>query len=389
MELRPMRSWIHHSRGKVLRQAETKRAALGLFEDMFTRQGFEGRDAHMYRRHEPTAWKRADKDAQPYDFDGQVVEPTDLRQADGLPLRLFHNDDVSVWVSRRGADMPYSVRNADGDELYFVHDGTGTFYTEFGPIPYEPGDYVLLPKGTTYRIRPTGPVNYFLIFESPEELGFADTGTHGRRAPFDPDLLFVPTPQLDEHGDGRNEEGEWPVRIKSRGEYTSVYYEFDPIDVEGWKGDLFPFKLNIRDYRPIMSDRIHLMPSAYAVFATPDFMVGNLLPRPYESAEDVEVIPGYHRNVDYDEFTFLHNGTVMGLDVAKASISLVPRGRHHGFPDDYQEVLRKTVKPGDRLDYEIVFLDTLQPLTPSQELWDTQRKGEHFFEGGRESGDAQ
>ncbi|MGP4088257.1 homogentisate 1,2-dioxygenase [Streptomyces sp. KR55] len=296
---------------------------------------------------------------------------------------------MSIWVSRRSANMPYSVRNADGDELYFVHEGTGTFYTEFGPIPYEPGDYVLLPKGTTYRIRPAVPENYFLIVESTEELGFADIGPFGRRAPFDPTLLYVPSPALDELGDGRNEDGEWPVRIKSQNEYSSVYCEFDPIDVEGWKGDLFPFKLNIRDYRPVMSDRIHLMPSAYAVFATPSFMVGNLVPRPYETAPDAELVPAVHRNMDYDEFTFVHRGPVMGLDVAHAGMSLVPRGRHHGFPEQMQKELRKNFKPGDRNEMQIVFVDTLRPLPPSPELLDTRRKGEHFFEGGRGRSDAQ
>ncbi|MGP4088256.1 hypothetical protein [Streptomyces sp. KR55] len=78
-----MRSWIHHSRGKVLRQAETTRDELGLHEDMLTRQGFEGRDAHLYRRNEPIAWKRAEEGAEAYDFDGEAVEPTDLTQADG------------------------------------------------------------------------------------------------------------------------------------------------------------------------------------------------------------------------------------------------------------------------------------------------------------------
>ncbi|MET8406124.1 homogentisate 1,2-dioxygenase [Streptomyces sp900116325] len=384
MELRPMRSWIHHSRGKVLRQAGAGRDALpDLHEDMITRQGFEGRDSHLYRRNEPTNWKRVQDDADHLDFDGQLLEPADLTDADGGPIRLLHNPDVSIWVSRRSANMTYSARNADGDELYFVHEGTGTFYTEFGPIPYEPGDYVLVPKGVTYRIRPAGPVNYFMIVESIEELGFADIGSHGRRAPFDPALLYVPTPKLDELGDGRNEDGEWPVRIKSRGEYNSAFYDFDPIDVEGWKGDLFPFKINIRDFRTIMSDRIHLMPSAYAIFATPSFLVGNMLPRPFESAPDSEPFPPYHRNMDYDEFTFFHRGTAMSLPIPLGSISLVPRGLHHGIPAEVMENFKKTMKPGDHLDMAIIIVDTLRPLIPTPEVQATRRRGQHYSQVGR------
>ncbi|MEV5146929.1 homogentisate 1,2-dioxygenase [Streptomyces sp. NPDC052727] len=376
-----MRSWIHHSRGKVLRQAGVARHELGLHEDMLTRHGFEGRDAHLYRRHEPTDWKRADGSGSHLDIDGRLLEPTDLTDAGGNPLRLFHNSDVSISTSRRSANMTYSARNADGDELYFVHQGTGTFYTEFGPIPYEPGDWVLLPKGVTYRIRPTGPVNYFLITETTEELGFADIGPVGRRAPFDPALLYVPSPALDDLGDGRNEAGEWPVRVKFLGEYTTAYYDFDPIDAEGWKGDLFPFKINIRDFRPITSDRIHIMPSAHSIFATPSVVVGNFLPRPLESAPDAEQLPPYHRNMDYDEFLFTHNGTALGLPMAPASLSLTPRGLHHGLPATVAEEIRKNIKPGDFADFEFIFVDTRRTLTPTPEARALKRAGDQLREG--------
>ncbi|MFE5036956.1 homogentisate 1,2-dioxygenase [Streptomyces sp. NPDC056683] len=382
MDIRPMRSWIHHSRGTVLRQAGVARHEVGdLHEDMLTRHGFEGRDAHLYRRNEPTAWKRAEGSGNHLDIDGRLLEPSDLTHANGGPLRLFHNPDVSIWVSRRSANMTYSARNADGDELYFVHEGTGAFYTEFGPIPYEPGDYVVMPKGVTYRIRPTGPVNYFLIVETTEELGFADIGPLGRRAPFDPALLYVPSPALDELGDGRTEDGEWPVRIKLQGEYTSAFYDFDPIDAEGWKGDLFPFKINIRDFRPITSDRIHLMPSAHSIFATSTVVVGNLLPRPLEAAPDAEQFPPYHRNMDYDEFMFTHSGTALGLPIAPASVSLTPRGLHHGLPTSVEEELRKNIKPGDRADFEFIFVDTAQSLTPTPEAQAKKREEQIFRVG--------
>ena len=384
MELTPMRSWIQHSRGKVLRQAGVGRGLLGgLHEDMITRHGFEGRDAYLYRRNEPTNWADVEEGAENHEFDGRLLEPTDLAHAGGGPMRLFHNSDVSIWVSRRSANMTYSSRNADGDELYFVHEGTGIFYTEFGPIPYEPGDYVLLPKGVTYRIRPAGPVNYFLIVESVEELAFAGIGTLGRRAPFDPTLLYVPSPELDELGDGHDDNGEWPVRVKIQNEYTSVFYEFDPIDVEGWTGDLFPFKINIRDYRPITSDRIHIMPSAYAIFATPGFVVGNFVPRPVEGATDVEPYPPYHRNVDYDEFTFYHKGTALGLPVVPASMSLIPRGLHHGLPADLKDEVLKNLKPGDHVDHEFITVDTKRLLTATPEAEATKRVGQSFSRVGR------
>ncbi|SDN72494.1 homogentisate 1,2-dioxygenase [Streptomyces wuyuanensis] len=381
MEIRPMRSWIHHSRGEVLRQAGVGRQDLvGIYEDMITRQGFEGRDAYLYRRNEPVKFKRIEGSAAYLDLDGKLLEPTDLAFADGGQLKLFYNPDVSIWVSRRSENMTYTARNADGDELYFVHEGTGVFYTEFGPIPYEPGDYVLLPKGVSYRIRPAGPVNYFLIVESAEEIGFADIGPIGRRAPFDPALLYVPSPELDELGDGRNETGEWPVRLKYDGQYSTVFYDFDPIDAVGWKGDLFPFKINIRDFRPITSDRIHLQPTAHSIFATRSYIVGNLLPRPIEAAPGVEPVPAYHRNVDMDEFVFVHGGTALGLEAPAASLSFLPRGLHHGLPEEIMEQIRKTVKPGDYIDMEFIFVDTARPLLATQEALASKRQ-QHYLKG--------
>jgi homogentisate 1,2-dioxygenase len=240
---------------------------------------------------------------------------------------------------------------------------------------------VLLPKGVTYRVRPTGPANYFLITESAEEIGFADIGPLGRRAPFDPALLYVPSPELDELGDGRNGDGEWPLRIKFRDEYTSVIYDFDPIDAEGWKGDLFPFKLNINDFRPIMSDRVHLMPSAYTAFATSNTLMGALLPRPYERGPDVERVPPYHRNMDYDEFMFAHGGTMLGLPVVPASISITPQGVHHGLPAAMADQIRDHLNPDDAVDMEQIIVDTQRPLDPTPELLAGRRQTEQYRSG--------
>ncbi|WP_245766709.1 hypothetical protein [Streptomyces colonosanans] len=182
-----------------------------------------------------------------------------------------------------------------------------------------------------------------------------------------PTLLYVPSPNLDELGDGRDEDGGWPVRLRIRGEYATIVYDFDPIDVEGWSGHLFPFKLNIHDFRPITSDRIHLMPSAYAVFATSMFMVGNFLPRPFEPAPDSEPFPPYHRNADYDEFTFFHNGTALGMPIAPATMALVPQRLHHGRPASLQEQVTKNLEASDRADTEVIFAATKQPLTPTPE----------------------
>ncbi|MET8983147.1 homogentisate 1,2-dioxygenase [Streptomyces sp. NPDC004539] len=377
-----MRSWIHKTRGRVVRQAHVGIEELGgLHEDLISREGFLGQGAELYRRNEPTGWKRVEGPNQSMDIDGSALTPTDAAHADGGPLRLFHNSDASIWVSRRVENMTYSSRNVDGDELYFVHEGTGTFYTEFGPIPYEPGDYVLIPKGITYRVRPQGPENYFLILETTGALDFADIGPIGRNAPFDPSLIYVPDLELDDLGDGRNTVGEWAVRIKARGEYLTVFYDFDPIDTEGWKGDLFPFKINIRDYRPISSERLHLMPSAHAIFQAEGVLVANFLPRPAEGELDVARIPPYHRNVDFDEFTFAHGGSVLGESIALASMTYSPQGLHHGFPAVLHEHARRTAKRDDYYDMKVIGIDTVRPLVPTPEVAAHQRHIQQILEG--------
>lgn len=354
-----MKSWIHLSRGRVLRQAHVGLDVLGgLKEDELGRKGFTGRVAELYRKNEPTAWTRIEGNLQPWDLDGYKLEPSDMISAVGNPLRLFYNDDVSVWISRRQEPMPYCARNADGDELYFVHEGTGIFDTEFGPIPYEPGDYIVLPKGVTYRVIPNDSKNYFFLVESISEIGFASIGPIGRHAPFDPSILFVPSPYEAGSAKADGASGEWVVRIKSGNEYTSVYYPFDPLDVLGWKGDLFPFKLNIRDYRPITSDRMHLMPSAHGVFCAQGVLICNFLPRPAEGEREVERVPPFHRNIDYDEVMFAHAGKVLSSELAPATITLYPQGLHHGLPDAYSRLVRKSWQRHDYYDQKLIAVDT-------------------------------
>ena len=144
-----MRSWIHHTKGRHVRQA---RVGLGdLREEHISRQGFFGPVAMIYREHGPNEIVRVEGTLHPRRVaDTARVEPSDMTDPRGTPEVMLSNADVSVAVSRRTAAMPYAYRNTDGDLLYFVHQGTGQFATEFGRLAYEPGDYVLIPKGITF-----------------------------------------------------------------------------------------------------------------------------------------------------------------------------------------------------------------------------------------------
>jgi homogentisate 1,2-dioxygenase len=198
--------------------------------------------------------------------------------------------------------MSYCYRNIDGDVLYFGHRGTGVFATEFGPLRYEPGDYVLLPKGTTFRLMPDDAESLLLVVEAPQPIQLSEHEQVGRQTPVDPTVLQMP----DVAGCGWPKQEEWELRIKHAGAHTSIFYRNNPMNFVGWKGDLFPFKLNVRDIRPIMSDRIHLAPSSWVTFEASGVVVLSFLPQIAVADLNAEELPSYHRNIDMGEVMLTH-----------------------------------------------------------------------------------
>ena len=67
---------------------------------------------------------------------------------------LMWNGDVEISLCRPSGTMDYFFRNGEGDEVIFVHEGSGVLETIFGDVPYKDGDYIVVPRGTTYRFRP-------------------------------------------------------------------------------------------------------------------------------------------------------------------------------------------------------------------------------------------
>lgn len=353
-----MKSFLHLNKGRTPRQAH--RDLGGLKDDELGRNAFYGRTAQLYRRHDPTRFE-ARGDYRPREVNVDTLTPGDRTDAAGFPLPLFENDTCRILLSRRSAAMPYYFRTVDGDEAFFVHRGHGRFDTEFGPLDYEPGDWIVVPKAVTYRLVPETSDNVLLIVESARELVVPDYGLLGRHAPYDPTVITVPEPlaRPDAHG------GEHEVVIRHSRTYSSIVYAFDPCDVEGWKGDLFPFKLNIRDWNPILSDDVHLPPTVHQFLVNDDVMICHFLPRPAEGRVGAERVPCYHRNADYDEIALFHGGTFLGFDLPKGLITHAPQGIHHGAPEALREHARRTHAAIDRVDWQIIAVDTRQPLRPA------------------------
>jgi homogentisate 1,2-dioxygenase len=345
-------------KGKIASQAHVG-IPEGTYEEEHGRKGFFGKSAHLYHAHPPTGWTRFEGKLRPHCFDLNKLEPRDLSHPCGAPLAFLANDDIKIMVSRRSQPMPYYMRNADGDQLVFVHRGEGVIETDFGPMPFEKGDYIVLPRSVTYRPVPKTTDNFFLVIQSKGEFDEPDRGMLGQHALYDPAVIVTPEPVPMPDGEPPGGGHEWEVRVKHEDEYSKVFYPFNPLDVVGWKGDLTVWKINMRDIRPVMSHRAHLPPSAHATFVTPGAVICSFLPRPLEQDPAAARVPFFHRNTDYDEFIFYHDGDFFSKDNIKPGMAtLHPRGIHHG---PHPKALANQKQKSSTDEYAVM-LDGLNPL---------------------------
>ena len=317
-----------NKKGKVPKQAHVG-IPEGLCEEEHGREGFTGPVSHLYRTHPPTGWVKIDGPLKPRAFACTQTAMTMTPQGAARSVLMMQSQDASLYLSTHIETMDHFVRNADGDEVYFVHQGTGEFETDYGTLPYEPGDYVVIPKGTTYRTHvDVGPSLFFLI-ETSEAITVPDRGPLGQHALFDKGVLVSPELGTVESAEATNQD--WEVRIKREGSVTRVVYPFYPMDVVGWKGDLWVAKLNVRDFRPVTSPRYHLPPSVHGTFRAGGCLISTFAPRPLESDPEALRVPFYHRNTDYDEVLFYHEGEFFSrAGIQPGMLTLHPQGIHHG-----------------------------------------------------------
>ena len=313
-------------KGKVPDQAHVG-IPEGIHEEEHGREGFAGPVSHLYRTHPPTGWVRIEGALKPRAF--ACAQLPSVAEAFPSPLLALHSSDASLYVSSHEKTMTHFLRNADGDEVHFVHQGTGTFETDYGVLSYEPGDYVVIPKGTTYRIHVDAGPSRFLLIQTKDPVTVPDRGPLGQHALFDRGVLVAP--ELATVAPPEAEGQEWEVRIKRQGNSTRVVYPFYPMDVIGWKGDLWVTKLNVHDFRPVMSPRYHLPPSVHVTFRAGGCLISTFAPRPLESDPEALRVPFYHRNTDYDEVLFYHHGEFFSrAGIRPGMLTLHPQGIHHG-----------------------------------------------------------
>lgn len=342
--------------GRAARQAHVAPPE-GTYERELGREGFFGPATHMYHRHPPTAWTAWEGPLRPRAFDlGRIAaRPDSPWQA----AAVLSNAQVKLRFWRLPAAMPRLARNADGDELLFVHEGAGTLFCDYGRLALRAGDYLVLPRSTLWRIESEAPMTALLIECTNGSYQLPDRGLVGPHALFDPAVLEVPA--IDEAFLAQQDEETWQVEVKRRDRVSLVTYPFNPLDAVGWKGDLAPVRLNLADIRPLASHRYHLPPSAHTTFVGNRFVVCSFVPRPFETDPEALKVPFFHNNDDYDEVIFYHAGDFFSRDdIRPGMLTFHPCGFTHG---PHPKALRNafTQKKAATEEYAVM-LDARDPL---------------------------
>jgi homogentisate 1,2-dioxygenase len=270
---------------------------------------------------------------------------------------LLGNNDVTLGVARPTESMEYFYRNAQAYEVWFVHEGSGNLRTQFGRLPFEPGDYVVIPYGTTWQMVLDGEGRFFVI-ESPTQIAppkryLNKFGQLLEHAPYSERDIRVP-----EEIEAITERGEFEVRVKARDTISRHILDFHPLDVVGWDGYLYPWIFNVRDFEPI-TGRVHQPPPAHQTFEGWNFVVCSFVPRLFDYHPEAIPAPYNHSNVNSDEVLYYCDGNFMsrkGID--RYDITLHPSGIAHGPQPGATEAsigLEKTEELA-------VMVDTFNPL---------------------------
>lgn len=335
----------------------------GLYEEEHGRKGFFGRVSHLYHQNPPVAWSDIQGDLKPRAqapmFD-ENLEPNYFQP-------ILENSDCVISIAYFTTSFDSFFRNADYDELYFFHRGNGKVETSYGHLSYEKGDYLIIPRGTTYKLFTDSPTKIFKV-EATSEFEQPNRGMLGPNALYDQSAITIPSAQI---GSEQNLK-KYKLEVKRLGKISTITYKFNPLDVKGWKGSVYPWKVSIYDFCPVMSHRYHIPPSAHTTFVCKNFVVCSFVERPLEdSKHKVLKVPFYHSNIDFDEVLFYHQGNFFSRDnIDAGALTFHPQGIHHGpHPNAFKAADEKTFT-----DEYAVMVDTRYPLKPTKWFIDNENQ---------------
>lgn len=368
---------IYHKVGNIPQKRHTVfKSPEGKFyyEQLFGTEGFSGMSALLYHVNRPTQVKEilssnnvapkiaVEKNIKALLLQGFQVKPQD----DFLDSRtaLLVNGDVHLGLAApRKSLREYFYKNADADEMLFIHKGTGTLRTFMGNIPFEYGDYLIIPRGMIYQIDFDTEDNRLLYLES-----FAPIYTPKRyrnyfgqmleHSPFCERDYKLPT-ELETF----DQKGDFVIKVKKEGMLHEIVYGYHPFDVVGWDGYNFPYGFSIHNFEPI-TGRVHQPPPVHQTFETNAFVVCSFCPRLYDYHPQAIPAPYNHSNIDSDEVLYYVDGDFMSRNnIEQGHITLHPKGIPHGpAPGAMERSIGQT-----ETQELAVMVDTFRPLMVTEE----------------------
>ena len=362
----------YHIAGNVpaKRHTQFKRPDGKLYsEQLFSTEGFSSDYSLLYHTHPPTVITDTEE---PYDVTPQVAEEKMLkhRSLDGFKIRseddylksrkpvLVNQDCQIVLAAPSKGTKDYFYKNADADEVIFIHEGKGKMLTQYGELPFGYGDYLVVPRGCIYQILFDNPQNRLFIVESFSPVHYpkrylSKYGQLLEHSPYtDRDIrkpVFTPA---------RDESGDFVIRTKKKGRMYHIHYGFHPFDVVGWDGCCYPYCFSIHDFEPI-TGRVHQPPPIHQTFEGNNFVICSFVPRLYDYHPLAIPAPYNHSNIDSDELLYYVDGDFMSRkNVTRGMMTLHPGGIPHG---PHPGAVEKSL--GARETKELaVMVDTFHPL---------------------------
>ncbi|MEI2759062.1 MAG: homogentisate 1,2-dioxygenase [Bacteroidia bacterium] len=367
----------YYSQGKIphKRHTQFRKPDGGLYaEELFSTHGFSNMYSLIYHCHPPTMIKSA---GEPFSrepeiamkrsllhqsFQGFNVQPEDDYIKSKKPV-LVNNDLQIALAAPRKSTKDYFLKNADADELIFVHEGSGTFHSIYGSIDFGYGDYIVIPRGTIFQLHFNTEQNRLLVVDSFSAIQTPrryrnEYGQFEEHSPFC-ERDFRRPQNLKTY----DEKGEFLVMIKKESIVYPFVYATHPFDAIGWDGYCYPYIFSIHDFEPI-TGRIHLPPPIHQTFEAHNFVVCSFVPRLFDYHPLSIPVPYNHSNIDSDEMLYYVDGDFMSRkNVTKGQITLHPAGIPHGpHPGTVEKSL------GAKETKELaVMIDTFKPLWLTKE----------------------
>jgi homogentisate 1,2-dioxygenase len=342
-------------------------------EELVGTQGFAGMSSLVYHLYPPTRVQQKDKaySVQPkiaiengldaMSFKGFEIKP----EADYIKSRktLMVNSAMHIGLAAPTTSPDYFYKNADADELLFVHKGSGVLYTMYGELPFKYGDYINIPRGTVYKIHFDTSENRLLYVESFDPIFTPrryrnDFGQLLEHAPFCERDIKQPQ-NLKTH----DEQGAFDIYIKKKGFMFPYVYANHPFDVAGWDGYHYPYTFSIFNFEPI-TGRIHMPPPVHQTFESKNFVICSFVPRLYDYHPDAIPAPYHHSNIDSDEILYYVDGDFMSRNnIEQGQITLHPGGIPHG---PHPGAIERSI--GKKATEELaVMIDPFQPMMITEE----------------------